>query len=169
MEMNVGGEAIRNLLDQCLKDASRCVSDSNTRLRTELEEAREALHAYAASREPGRDGARGALRDPDARDGLGAATGWRRELGEISRLLEAASSALNRQVTGRRATASPRRRIGRYAAGLTSLPSARSRRGTQRGFDSTCAWPRLSCALTRRSIVRSDFSPSCIACRPRSR
>jgi len=102
MDMNVGGEAIRNLLDQCLKDASRCVSKfEHAAAGRNWEEAREALHAL---RGVAVNLGAMALAEKCAvlmrETGSTLATGWRRELGEISRLLESASSALSRQVGG---------------------------------------------------------------------
>jgi two-component system sensor histidine kinase RpfC len=100
IEMNVGLEAVQNLLDQCLKDASRCVSKfEHAAAGKNWEEAREALHAL---RGVSVNLGAAALAERCAalmRETSGSlATCWRRELGELSRLLEAASSALIKRI-----------------------------------------------------------------------
>ena len=109
MEMGVGGEALQNLLDQCLKDAAKCVSQfEHAAAGRNWEESREALHklrgvvvnlgaAALAER------CAALMRETSG----GLATSWRRELGELSRLLEAASSALSRQIGGAISCAQP--------------------------------------------------------------
>lgn len=100
LEMNVGVDAVRSLLDQCLKDASRCLSRFEQAAATRhWEEVREALHALKgvavnlgamALSERCAAGMR-------ETDGV-LATSWRRELGELSRLLEAASGSLSARI-----------------------------------------------------------------------
>ena len=100
IEMNVGEEAIRNLLDQCLKDAARCVSKfEHAGAGRNWEEAREALHALrGVSVNLGAmalaERCAALMRETSGK----LATSWRRELGELSRLLEAASSALIKRI-----------------------------------------------------------------------
>ena len=109
IEMNVGADAIRNLLDQCLKDASRCVSRfEHAAAGRNWEEVREALHALK-----GVAVNLGAMALSERCAALMRETGstlatiWRRDLGEISRLLEAASSALTRQIGSGKVEAKP--------------------------------------------------------------
>jgi len=100
MEMNVGQEAIQNLLDQCLKDAARCVSKfEHAAAGRNWEESREALHALrgvAVNLGATAVAERCAALMRETSGTL--ATSWRRELGELSRLLEAASSALIKRI-----------------------------------------------------------------------
>ncbi|HTA64138.1 MAG TPA: ATP-binding protein [Xanthomonadaceae bacterium] len=109
IEMNVGEEAVRNLLDQCLKDAARCVSKfEHAAAGRNWEEAREALHALR-----GVAVNLGALSLAERcallmrETGGMLATSWRRDLGEISGLLETASSALLRQIGAPKGATSP--------------------------------------------------------------
>ena len=109
MEMGVGGEALQNLLDQCLKDAAKCVSQfEHAAAGRNWEESREALHALrgvAVNLGAAALAERCAALMRETSGGL--ATSWRRELGELSRLLEAASSALSRQIGGATSSAQP--------------------------------------------------------------
>ena len=109
MEMGVGGEALQNLLDQCLKDAAKCVSQfEHAATGRNWEESREALHALrgvAVNLGAAALAERCAALMRETSEGL--ATSWRRELGELSRLLEAASSALSRQIGGATSSAQP--------------------------------------------------------------
>ena len=100
LEMNLGSEAIRDLLDQCLKDATRCVSSfERAAMGRNWEEAREALHALRGvavnlGATALAECCAGLMRETSS----SLAGSWRRNLGELSRLLESASSALNRQI-----------------------------------------------------------------------
>jgi len=100
MEMGTGREALQDLLDQCLKDAVRCVSAfERAAVGRNWEEAREALHALR-----GVAVNLGAMALAERSAALmrmtseALAANWRRDLGELSRLLEAASSALAKQI-----------------------------------------------------------------------
>jgi two-component system sensor histidine kinase RpfC len=100
IEMGIGGEALRNLLDQCLKDAARCILNfERAGAGRKWEESREALHAL---RGIAANLGAAALAERCAAlmiETSGALAGsWRRDLGELSRLLEAASSALNARI-----------------------------------------------------------------------
>jgi len=100
MEMGTAREALQDLLDQCLKDAARCVSAfERAAAGRNWEEAREALHALrgvavnlGAMALAERSGALMKMTSE------ALAASWRRDLGELSRLLEAASSALAKQI-----------------------------------------------------------------------
>ncbi|MEO8741634.1 MAG: response regulator, partial [Lysobacteraceae bacterium] len=100
LEMNLGHEAIRDLLDQCLKDATRCVSSfERAAMGRNWEEAREALHALRGvavnlGATALAENCAGLMRGTSS----SLAGSWRRDLGELSRLLESASSALSRQI-----------------------------------------------------------------------
>lgn len=97
LDMDVGMDAVRELLDKSLRDASRCLAQlEQAGSARRWEEVREALHALkgvAANLGALKIAARCAagMRETDAV----LATSWRRELGELGRLLEAASVALN--------------------------------------------------------------------------
>ncbi len=97
LDMDVGMDAVRELLDKSLRDASRCLAQfEQAGSARRWEEVREALHALkgiAANLGALKIAARCAagMRETDA----ALATSWRRELGELGRLLEAASIALN--------------------------------------------------------------------------
>jgi len=100
MEMGTAREALQDLLDQCLKDAARCVSAfERSAAGRNWEEAREALHALR-----GVAVNLGAMALAERSEALmrmtseALAASWRRDLGELSRLLEAASSALAKQI-----------------------------------------------------------------------
>ena len=100
MEMDTPREALQDLLEQCLKDAGRCVSAfERAAVGRNWEEAREALHALR-----GVAVNLGAMALAERCAALMRATseslaaGWRRDLGELSRLLESASSELSRQI-----------------------------------------------------------------------
>ncbi len=100
IEMNVGQEAVQNLLDQCLKDAARCVSNfERAAAARNWEEVREALHAL---RGVAVNLGAAALAERCAalmRETSGSlANTWRRDLGELSRVLEAASSSLTKRI-----------------------------------------------------------------------
>ena len=88
------------LLDQCLKDAARCVSKfEHAAAGRNWEESREALHALrgvAVNLGATAVAERCAALMRETSGTL--ATSWRRELGELSRLLEAASSALIKRI-----------------------------------------------------------------------
>ena len=109
MEMGTGREALQDLLDQCLKDAARCVSGfERAGVGRNWEEAREALHALrgvavnlGAMALAERSGAIMKMTSEEL------AASWRRDLGELSRLLEAASSALAKQIDAPTTSAKP--------------------------------------------------------------
>ncbi len=100
MEMNIGGEALQSLLDQCLKDAARCVSTfERAAAGRNWEEAREALHALRGVAANLGAAALAERCVAMMRETSGAlATSWRRDLGELSRLLEAAASVLSKRI-----------------------------------------------------------------------
>jgi two-component system sensor histidine kinase RpfC len=109
LEMNIGREALRELLDQCLKDAVRCVSTfERAAASRKWEEAREALHAL---RGVAVNVGAAALAERCAalmRETNGAlATSWRRDLGQLSRLLEVASSELGKRIGATTSGAQP--------------------------------------------------------------
>jgi two-component system sensor histidine kinase RpfC len=100
MEMGTTREALQDLLEQCLKDAGRCVSAfERAAVGRNWEEAREALHALR-----GVAVNLGAMALAERCAALMRTTSellaasWRRDLGELSRLLESASSELSRQI-----------------------------------------------------------------------
>lgn len=96
LDVDVGMDAVRELLDKSLRDASRCVAQiEQAGTARRWEDVREALHALkgvAVNLGALKIAARCAagMRETDQ----ALATSWRRELGELSRLLEAASIAL---------------------------------------------------------------------------
>ncbi|MBS0193300.1 MAG: response regulator [Proteobacteria bacterium] len=100
LEMDIDAEVVRGLLDQSLKEAARCLSRFEQAAATRTwEEVREALHAFkgvalnlGATALAERCAA--LMRETD---GV-LATCWRRELGELSRLLEASAAALNSRI-----------------------------------------------------------------------
>ncbi|HEY2346336.1 MAG TPA: ATP-binding protein [Xanthomonadaceae bacterium] len=100
IEMNIGVEAVRGLLEQCLKDATRCLSRfEHAAVARDWEEVREALHALkgvAVNLGAAALAERCAVLMRES--GSALATGWRRELGELSRQLESAASALNQRI-----------------------------------------------------------------------
>jgi len=109
LEMGTSREALQDLLDQCLKDAARCVSAfERSAVARNWEEAREALHALrgvAVNLGAMALAERSAALMRMTSEALAAS--WRRDLGELSRLLEAASSALAKQIGEPSAGAKP--------------------------------------------------------------
>jgi len=100
MEMNIGRDAVRDLLDQCLKDAARSLSGferaGNAR---DWEQAREELHALrgvAVNLGANALAERCAALMRETSPSLGAV--WRRELGKLGALVETASTVLKQRI-----------------------------------------------------------------------
>lgn len=109
MDMGTGRESLKDLLDQCLKDAARCVSAfERAAVGRNWEEAREALHALrgvAVNLGATALAERSASLMRMTNEVLAAS--WRRDLGELSRLLEAAASSLSKQIGAATADGKP--------------------------------------------------------------
>ncbi len=100
IELGTARESLEDLLQQCLKDAARCVSAfERAAAGRNWEEAREELHALK-----GVAVNIGAMVLAERSGALMRATSeslaasWRRELGELGRLLESAATDLARQI-----------------------------------------------------------------------
>jgi two-component system sensor histidine kinase RpfC len=109
IELGTTREPLEELLQQCLKDAARCVSAfERAAAGRNWEEAREALHALK-----GVAVNIGAMALAERCNALMRATSeslaasWRRELGELGRLLESAAADLARQIADACAGAQP--------------------------------------------------------------